>query len=263
MVMDQNSATYDSAATREGSAGFLYVEPAVAALRVLVVDDSEVNRKLAKLGVKADTAANGLEALAAIERVPYCLVLMDCHMPEMDGLSATRELRRQEGGGRRLPVVAMTAGAGEDLKACLEAGMDACLPKPFRRADLENVVQAWAAPVSPEAVRRISETLGGDPMALAALVQEFSESGAALTAVIRAAAVEADRGGLSLAAHALKGACLNFGARHLAYLCARMEGMSAAGQVLGSTAFADAAASEFERVRKALEALAADGLRVA
>lgn len=264
--MEQNSATYSPAGTREGAVGFLHVEPAPSALRVLVVDDSEINQKLAvimltHLGVKADTAGNGLEALAAIERVPYSLVLMDCHMPEMDGLTATRELRRLEGGGRRLPVVATTASAEDDWKSCLEAGMDASLPKPFRRADLENVLRTWTAPVSQDASRRILETMGGDPEAFSAVVAEFAQSGATLTDMIRSTAAAADRGGLSLAAHALKGACLSFGADPLAYLCSRLEGMTAAGQALACGPFADAAAQEFERVRRALEALAADGLK--
>ena len=138
--MDQNNETYGVVEARGISSGPPHIHPSVvasaeqlikearpepavaqaAAPRVLVVDDSGINQKvavllLAKLGVKADTAGNGLEALAAIERVPYALVLMDCHMPEMDGLAACRELRRLEGGRRHLPVVAMTASeAGTD-----------------------------------------------------------------------------------------------------------------------------------------------------
>ena len=277
--MDQNNETYGVVEARGISSGPPHIHPSVvasaeqlikearpepavaqaAAPRVLVVDDSGINQKvavllLAKLGVKADTAGNGLEALAAIERVPYALVLMDCHMPEMDGLAACRELRRLEGGRRHLPVVAMTASEAGDLKVCLDAGMDAALPKPVRPADLENALRAWTAPVSQDAMRRLSQTTGGDPDLLAVLAAEFEQSGKALTSVIREASAAADRGALALAAHALKGSCLIFGARHLANICSRLESMTEAGQALSCGAFVDALVEEFERVRKALTA---------
>lgn len=230
--------------------------------RVLVVDDCEANRKvavmmLAKLGVRADTAGNGLEALEAVERVPYCLVLMDCHMPEMDGLAASRELRRREGGRRRLPVIAMTASMGEDIQACLDAGMDGSVAKPARLADLEKILRTWISPVSGEALRRVLDTMGDDPEVLGALVADFAQSGMALCSVMRTAVAEGDWKASSQAAHGLKGASLNFGAHPLAYLCSRLEGMTEAGQATACRAFSDAVAQEFERVRKALGALAA------
>ncbi|OGS37611.1 MAG: hypothetical protein A2506_07270 [Elusimicrobia bacterium RIFOXYD12_FULL_66_9] len=269
--MDQNIEPYGAAGAREGSSGLLYTDRAAAAPeavapRVLVVDDNLINRKVAvmmlsKIGIKADAAGNGQEALEAIAHTPYALVLMDCHMPEMDGLAATRELRRLEGGGRRLPVIAMTASTGDDLEACREAGMDDSLPKPVRLADLENALRSWTAPVSPEAFRRVTETMDGDREAMAALIREFLESGASLVSVVRSSVAEADRGALGLAAHALRGACLSFGARPLADICSRLESMAKEGQALACVDFADAAAAEFERVRKALDAFVAEPVR--
>ncbi|MCK6548400.1 ATP-binding protein [Myxococcota bacterium] len=114
------------------------------ALRVLLVEDNVVNRTVAlkmldKLGVRADVAKTGLEALAAVERERYDVVLMDVQMPELDGLEATRRIRAAPIPQPR--IVALTASAtAEDQAECRAAGMEAFLPKPFRSADLERVL---------------------------------------------------------------------------------------------------------------------------
>ncbi|MFN7921665.1 MAG: ATP-binding protein [Bryobacteraceae bacterium] len=116
-------------------------------LRILVAEDNRVNQKvllrmLDKFGYQADLASTGLEALDMAVRNPYDLVLMDVHMPDMDGLNATRELRRRLA-SKRPRIVAMTASAlEEDRKRCLEAGMDGFVSKPFRVADLDAVLRA-------------------------------------------------------------------------------------------------------------------------
>jgi len=113
--------------------------------RILVVEDSIVNqmvavRLLKKLGYDADVAANGLEAIDAVERSSYHAVLMDCQMPEMDGFEATRRLReREQGQGKHLPIIAMTANAMTgDREICLEAGMDDYLSKPIDTKELAS-----------------------------------------------------------------------------------------------------------------------------
>jgi CheY-like chemotaxis protein len=89
--------------------------------------------------------ASGEEALAALEGFTYSLVLMDCHMPGMDGYAATRELRRRENGARRIPVIAMTADAYDaDRQACFDAGMDDFIAKPVKLQDLGQVLDRWA-----------------------------------------------------------------------------------------------------------------------
>ena len=111
-------------------------------LRVLVVEDNAVNQKvirmmLARLGHRADVVSDGREALVALERVPYDVVLMDCQMPEMDGYTATREIRKSEGAKRHTWIIALTANAmPEDRQRCLEAGMDDYLSKPVQRDSL-------------------------------------------------------------------------------------------------------------------------------
>ncbi|MDP9399455.1 MAG: ATP-binding protein, partial [Actinomycetota bacterium] len=119
-------------------------------LSTLVVEDNAVNQAvaaqlLAKRGFRVDVAGDGQEALDAVAARPYAIVLMDCQMPRMDGYTATREIRRREGDGPRLPIVAMTASfLKEDRDACVAAGMDDHLPKPLTGAMLDAVVGRWA-----------------------------------------------------------------------------------------------------------------------
>jgi CheY-like chemotaxis protein/nitrogen-specific signal transduction histidine kinase/HPt (histidine-containing phosphotransfer) domain-containing protein len=127
-------------------------------LRVLLCDDNVINQKVAsrllqQMGYRADLAANGLEALAALERHPYDLVFMDLMMPEMDGLEATRLIRQRQQQPARFPtfkspmiIVAMTASAMKgDREKCLAAGMDDYIAKPVRLEDVRAIVERWAA----------------------------------------------------------------------------------------------------------------------
>jgi CheY-like chemotaxis protein len=114
-----------------------------------VVEDNAVNQlvaceMVAKLGYEAEVAADGAEAVSAIAARSYAAVLMDCHMPVMDGFEATRSIRVQENGSVRLPIIAMTAGAqDEDRERCLAAGMDDYLSKPVDLAGLEEALNRW------------------------------------------------------------------------------------------------------------------------
>jgi CheY-like chemotaxis protein len=118
---------------------------------VLLAEDNLVNQEVAReylktLGCRIDVVATGLEALAALKRTTYDLVLMDCQMPEMDGLEATATLRQREQQiqKRRTPVIAITANAFEgERERCLEAGMDDYIRKPFNRDDLRVILQRW------------------------------------------------------------------------------------------------------------------------
>ncbi|MEY4526698.1 MAG: hypothetical protein RL768_417 [Nitrospirota bacterium] len=120
-----------------------------ANLRLLVVDDNPVNQKVAvkmleKLGYRVDVAGNGNEALAALTRHRYNLVLMDCQMPELDGFETTRMIRSHEQPGTRLPIIAMTANAMQgDREHCLSSGMDDFVSKPVKSQDLSKVLTQW------------------------------------------------------------------------------------------------------------------------
>jgi len=127
-------------------------------LRVLLCDDNVVNQKVAvrllqQMGYQSDVAANGLEALAALEKKTYDIIFMDVQMPEMDGLEATRVIRERQQEQKRFPhfagpivIVAMTASAMPgDRDKCLSAGMDDYLAKPVRPEDMRAVVERWAS----------------------------------------------------------------------------------------------------------------------
>ena len=117
--------------------------------RILVVEDNEVNQLVArgmvgKLGYEADVVADGAEAVSATAVRSYAAVLMDCHMPVMDGFDATKAIRARGDQPTRLPIIAMTAGAqDEDRERCLAAGMDAYLSKPVDPRALAEVLKRW------------------------------------------------------------------------------------------------------------------------
>jgi CheY-like chemotaxis protein len=117
-------------------------------IRILLAEDNMVNQKLAlrmleTLGYSADVAENGIEALSAMERHAYDVVLMDVQMPEMDGWEATREIRRRWPLERQPRIIAVTANALKgDAERCFEAGMDEYVSKPIRSADLKRAIEA-------------------------------------------------------------------------------------------------------------------------
>ncbi len=124
--------------------------------RVLIVEDNIINQKvaarmLANLGIRADMAGNGREALDRLEALSYDLILMDCQMPDMDGYEATREIRRRESGSEHIVIIALTADAmAGSREGCLEAGMDDYLNKPLRFEDLSETLQKWVSKGTPQ-----------------------------------------------------------------------------------------------------------------
>lgn len=236
--------------------------------RVLIVEDNPINQTLAfhqleRLGLEADLAANGLEALEVLARRSYDLVLMDVQMPRLDGYRTTAELRRREGDGRHTPVVAMTAHAlPADRQRCLDAGMDDYLAKPVQLETLARTLDRWMglpetsdALVSADGTRAYEDppsgpiTLGSravDPAVLVKLrqLQErtgrdilgqlidiFQVEGPRRRTVLREAYANGDAQSLAFAAHSLKGSSSTLGARRLAELCQHLEDLAGAGLV--------------------------------
>ncbi len=208
--------------------------------RVLVAEDNVVNQRVAlgllnSRGHNVRIAATGREAVAAVERESFDLVLMDLQMPEMDGIEATAAIRaREQASGGRVRIVAMTARAmAGDRERCLAAGMDGYLAKPIDRARLLAVVEDGAAgdpagaapPAAAAAFDRalLLARLGGDEALLALVVRLFLEDCPGRLAAIRQALDARDAAALEASAHALKGAAANLSAGRLIAAAATLE----------------------------------------
>jgi PAS domain S-box-containing protein len=233
---------------------------------LLIVEDHPINQEVArgivaKLGYGSDIAGNGLEALQALELRSYDAVLMDCHMPEMDGFQATAEIRRMEAGRSHIPIIAMTAGAlVNDREKCIAAGMDDYLSKPVKDRELEGVLNRWIAggQLAPDQgtvdgrnghfdpgrssadgvldaaqFDGLSQLAGGDLGFLGNLVDQYLIQAAAEVAALRDAVARGDPPAVRQLAHSLKGASTTIGANGVASACGALEEAAARGEVNG------------------------------
>jgi len=218
---------------------------------ILVAEDNPVNQKLAvkmleRRGFEVDVVPDGRRALEALEERDYAVVLMDCHMPEMDGYEASRELRRREAGERHTPVIAMTAHSMEGAReACLAAGMDDYLSKPLDLETFDAAIARWL-PTSarPEEGAAAAEVAGGDqgapslldsyalerleaalggPEAIAELAQLFLEQTPALLEDLSQAIGSRDSQAVFQTAHRIKGSAGTVAAVGVAAICTELE----------------------------------------
>ena len=239
---------------------------------ILIAEDNTVNQKVAvrqllKLGYRADAVANGREAVEALARIPYDLVLMDCQMPEMDGYEATAEIRRRERATRRTPVVAMTAHALEgDREKCLAAGMDDYVSKPVKPEELATVLERWLSganrveetdgaavtlqsEVPPVDMERLRLAMGDDPEEVAEILGIYLEQMSENLGRLRAAIASGDAGGVDMIAHNCAGVSANCGVVALAGPLRELERMGRESDLAGAEALAAHVGGEFERVR--------------
>jgi CheY-like chemotaxis protein/HPt (histidine-containing phosphotransfer) domain-containing protein len=243
--------------------------------RILVADDNATNQavllaQLGKLGYQADTAANGAEALEALGRGAYGLVLMDCEMPVMDGYEATRRIRAS--GDPHLPIVAVTASATPgDRARCLSAGMSDFLAKPVDMWRLAEVLTKWlpeappldaahtAGPAPAEPAMEVFDSgaflkrLMGDRQLAALIVKGFLEGFPPQLNILRTRLAEADGPGARLQAHALKGSAATVSALGLRAVAQEMERAAGAGELDRCGALLPRVLEEFERYRSSLE----------
>jgi signal transduction histidine kinase/HPt (histidine-containing phosphotransfer) domain-containing protein len=231
------------------------------ATRILLVEDNLVNqqvemRMIDRIGYHAQPAANGRIALEKLQLEDFDLILMDCQMPEVDGYTATREIRRREGSARHTSIIGVTAHAlPGDREECLRAGMDDYIAKPVMPEDLAAMIDKWVEIIKtpnllPESAELPSTEAGvknpnecippsvideavlaelreyqnpGEPDFLTELIGVFGEDLTDRLAQINAGLQAGDPERVRQAAHALKGASGELGAKRLREICARME----------------------------------------
>jgi CheY-like chemotaxis protein len=230
----------------------------VPPLRVLVVEDNHVNQlvatgMLAALGHTADSAEDGVAALAALERASYDVVLMDVQMPRMDGYEATREIRAREGDGARTLVVAMTANAvAGERERCLEAGMDDFLTKPVDLEHLTRTLARWFAPEEALDLTRLDLLRDMDPhdtTYLERAAARFEETTRSAAEDLRRAVEADDADALRAHAHKLAGGAANLGAVEVAGLARRLEALGDAGTTSGAALLLPRLGTALERAR--------------
>jgi CheY-like chemotaxis protein/HPt (histidine-containing phosphotransfer) domain-containing protein len=244
--------------------------PPVRSLRVLVAEDHPINQRvvtrlLQHLGHRADVAVNGREAVEAVARGQFDVVLMDIQMPEVDGVSATREIvASRTAAGARLPrILAMTANAMPgDREACLAAGMDGYLAKPIElRALADALRDATASHVSDAASTTIdtarlehlrSMQSPGHMSMVRELIDMFSAESASHVQRIADAQARGDAEALRTLAHRFLSATQNIGAMRLSMLCSHIESLAREDRVSAARESVQALALERDSALVAL-----------
>jgi signal transduction histidine kinase/DNA-binding response OmpR family regulator len=223
--------------------------------RLLVAEDNEVNQRVAvgileRLGCRADVVASGEEAVEAVSRTHYDLVLMDCQMPGLDGYQASSEIRRREPPGRRVPIIALTADAMADVRErCLGAGMDDYLSKPVDRRRLEETLRRWLPGTSaddpppderewsthngPIELERLRAVVGTDPASVRRYLELYVTTGATLLRQMALAVSAGEVDNVRRLAHTIKGASGTVGADEVAAIAARLEQATEAAEQTG------------------------------
>ncbi|MDB5944094.1 MAG: multi-sensor hybrid histidine kinase [Ramlibacter sp.] len=248
-------------------------------MRILLAEDNEVNRKVALrmlkgFGYAADVAGNGLEAIEALRRQRYDLVLMDIQMPEMDGLEATRRIVRQFPAGVRPRIVAMSANAlREDAEAAVKAGVDDYVVKPISvpmlRAALEKSGELLAARGSASA--GLASPAGGPAIALdeehlrnfqdldpsgefvAGVIASFASNSRQALVDLRRAVSAGNAAEIAGLAHQLKGTSGTLGVSEMNRLCVVLEEMASRGVLDGAAGLVDDCDREFQAGLRALD----------
>jgi PAS domain S-box-containing protein len=273
-------ATADERASAGEQAEDLIIEPSLEMTighgeRILVAEDNHTNQlvvlaQLQKLGYNADAVSNGSEAVEAIARGGYDLVLMDCEMPVMDGYEATRRLRKSL--QLDIPVVALTANAMSPARErCLNEGMNDYLAKPLELPRLAEVLAKWMPaarapnqenPPSGETVRpdisifdaeSLLRRLIGDRQLAGVVLRGFLDDIPHLLKDMRKLLSEGDASGVRLQAHAIKGAAATAGAEALRKIAHDLEQAGGTGHLDPCSGLVACAVEEFELFKHTLE----------
>ena len=244
-----------------------------SALRILLAEDNPMNQKVAlrlleRLGYGADVATNGVEAIEALERRPYDVVLMDVQMPHLDGLDATRQICERWPEKSRPQIVAMTANAlPEDREACFAAGMNDYVAKPIRAEELAAALKRVKPLTNGDggsvAVAHVSlddgalgnlRDLGGDEF-LDEVIDAFLADAPALLATLRQSLDSQNSEELRRAAHTLKSNGATLGAAEFAELCRTLEQRAKEDELDGAPELVDRIEQEYRSLEEALSDL--------
>jgi CheY-like chemotaxis protein len=242
---------------------------AISSLRILLAEDNAMNQKVAlrlleRLGYRANVASNGLEALEALERQSYDVVLMDVQMPELDGLDASRRICERWPPERRPHIIAMTANAlPEDREACFAAGMNDYVAKPIRGDELAAALkrarpiqhrdagsEESAVSLDAAALQNLRD-LGGDEF-LTEVVDVFLAEAPALITSVRSSLERQDTEELRRAAHTLKSNGSTLGATAFAELCRTVEQHAKTSRLEGVSQLVDRIEQEYRALRETL-----------
>ncbi|MDF5708519.1 MAG: PAS domain S-box protein [Nostoc sp. S4] len=259
-------------------------------LRILLAEDTLVNQKVAllmlqKMSYQPDVVTNGLEVLQALQKQPYDVVLMDIHMPEMDGLEATRRICQQWEVGFRPYIIAITANAMRgDREACLAAGMNDYISKPVQIEELAqalsncpparskqsramcgelqpspNILQVQqnqtfnSAKIDTKILKSLQNILKGDRAAFAELIECYLTQTPRMLQNIGIAIATEDAQTLWKTAHQLKSSSASIGAIALAQLCKQLETQGRSNKLQSSLETISQLNQEYEQVKTALE----------
>jgi CheY-like chemotaxis protein/HPt (histidine-containing phosphotransfer) domain-containing protein len=250
-------------------------KPVPSSLRILLAEDNTMNQKVAlrlleRLGYGADVASNGLEALEALERQPYDVVLMDVQMPEVDGLDASRRICERWPAETRPRIIAMTANAmPEDREACFAAGMDDYVAKPIRADELAEALRRAKPLQRNDGVRSNEADIGFDAAALENLrelggddfvtevIDAFLADAPTLLATLRRSLGEKEPDELRRAAHTLKSNGATLGADRFSELCRELERRAKSGELDEASELVDRIEQEYQPLQEDLAALRA------
>jgi CheY-like chemotaxis protein len=240
-------------------------------LRILVAEDNAINQKvvlrlLERLGYRADVAANGIEALEAIERQAYDVILMDVQMPEMDGIEAARRIFQRFERHEAPRVIAMTANVLQgDRELALAAGMEGFLSKPIELTTLRQALLGLAdrPPRAHAPSLRIVDTTrleelaaleqGGAVGVVRELIDLFLADAPGHISRLWSALHAHDGPALRAVAHRLLSSVENLGARRMAELCTELERCGRTSEIEAAPGILTALGEEFDRVKKVLE----------
>jgi len=256
----------------------------VAGSRILLVEDNEVNMEVSRSillreGCIVTCATNGFQALDAFENGEFDAILMDCHMPEMDGFETTAAIRAREAGSRRhTPIIALTANAiAGDREHCLRAGMDDYISKPVSRAAIQMMLERWRRdvpcsdrdavvdpPPGPEDSKLSTKALDmlrgledDDNRGIVRRVMSmFLDTTPDQLETLRSAGINGDTHKLRIASHTLKSSSAAIGAMALSDFCAKLETLARDGRVEEAVPLVEEIVREYSIVKPSIEAQA-------